>query len=199
MYGKNKDGNGRPALMENDGRVILAGGGSYKENTLQGSQFFANALDTEVALYTATAAIGLIVYNPPLSGVNLVWNKWAAQVYATSAAMTGLVLAVGAQPTLPTTTTVAPLTGGSLLIGSTSAVLTKSKAVAYSIATIIAPVLVWPLFHNTAAIAITGSEMTDGDLDGCFASAPGTCTVMGALAAAGVNVNLAIGWEEVPV
>ena len=199
MYGKDKKGVARPPLVETDGRLIAAGGGIYKENTLNGTQFFANALDMEVALYTATSAIGIIIYNPPLSGVNLVWNKWAAQVYATSAAMTGMVIAVGAQPTIPTTTTVASLTGSSLLKGSTSASLDNSAAIAYSIATIIAPVLVWPLFHNTAAIAITGSEMTNGDLKGAFASAPGTCTVFGALAAAGINVNLAIGWEEIPV
>ena len=199
MYGKDADGVGNPPLIDSERRLVIPGGGIYKENTLKGTQFFANALDMEVALYTATTAIGLIIYNPAGSGVNLVWNKWAVTVYATSAAMTGVVLAVGAQPTAPTGLTVAPLTGGSLLKGSTSASLDNSLAQAYNAATIIAPVLVWPLFHNTAAIAITGSEMTDGDLNGCFASAPGTCTVLGALGAAGVNVNLAIGWEEVPV
>ena len=199
MYGKDSDGTGRPVLVDTDGRLIASGGGSYKENTLKGTQFFANALDMEVALYTATSAVGLIIYNPPLSGVNLVWNKWVAQVYAASIAMTGVVLAVGAQPTTPTGITAAPLTGGSLLSGSTSASLSDSKASAYSIATIIAPVLVWPLFTNTVTIGIVGTYMTEGDLQGAFASGPGTCTVIGALAAAGVNVNLGIGWEEVAV
>ena len=199
MYIKTVDSVGVAARGDADGRIITSGGGGYKENTLKGTQFFANALDMEVALYSATDAIGLIIYNPPLSGVNLVWNKWVAQVYAASIGMTGMVIAVGAQPTTPTTTTVAPLTGGSLLSGSTSAALSDSKASAYSIATIIALVLVWPLFTNTVTIGIVGSYMTEGDLDGAFASAPGTCTVFGALAAAGVNVNLAIGWEEIEV
>jgi hypothetical protein len=200
IEGKTSSGTYVAPLCEDDGRIVTKSSGKYEYDTLNGNMFFANSLAMETALYTATAAIGLIIYNPPLSGVNLVWTKWAATVYATSAAMTGMVIAVGLQPTIPAgTPTVAPLTGGTLLNGSTSASLADSQASAYSVATIIAPVLVWPLFHNTAAIEIVGSEMTDGDLDGMFASAPGTCTVIGALGAAGVNVNQAIAWIEVPV
>ena len=121
---------------------------------------------------------------------------WGAQVYATSAAMTGMVLAVGTQLTLPTTTTAASLTGKTLLTASTG--LTVGKCAAYSIATILAPVLAWPLFHNTAAINTVGAEVISGDLKGVFGFAPGTTCVMGALGAAGVNVNLALTWKEVP-
>jgi hypothetical protein len=199
VKGKTSSGVEVPILLESDGRAIIKTGGKYAHDALNSNTFFANALAMEIALYTETAAVGLIIYNPPLSGVNLVWNKWAATVWATSIALTGVVLAVGLQPTTPTTPTVAPITGGTLLAGSTTASLAKSKAIAYSIATIIAPVLVWPLFHNTVAISTIGSEMTKGDLDGMFASAPGTCTVLGALGAAGVDLDLAIGWTEVPV
>jgi hypothetical protein len=152
----------------------------------------------EVALYTATSAIGLIIYNPPGSGVNCVFNKWSVIVYATSATMTGIVLGISAQTTTPATTTAAPLWGSTLLTGSTG--LTGGSALAYSIATIaVAPVLAWPLFHNTAAIATVGAEVIGGNLEGTIASAPGTVTVMGALDAAGVNVDLALMWREVPV
>lgn len=176
---------------------LVVSGGEYQDSTLGGEMFFAFCQDMEVALYSATAAIGLIVYNPPTSGVNMVPFMWGCQVWATSAAMTGLVLAVGSQPTLPATVTAAALTGKTLLTGSTG--LAVGKCAAYSIATIIAPVFVWPLFHNTAAIAITGAEKIDGDLKGAFGFAPGTCAVIGALGAAGVNVNLALTWKEVPV
>jgi len=176
---------------------LIVSGGEYQDSMLGGEMFFANALDMEVALYTATSAIGLIVYNPIGSGVNMVPYLWGCQVYATSATMTGLVLAVGSQPTLPTTTTAAPLSGKSLITGSTG--LTGGKCIPYSVATIIAPVLVWPLFHNTAAINTVGAEKIDGDLKGAFGFAPGTCMVLGALGAAGVNVNLALTWKEVPV
>jgi len=154
--------------------------------------------DMEIALYTATAAIGLIIYNPPGSGVNLLFNKWAVTVYATSATMTGVVLAISAQTTTPTTTTAAPLWGKTLLTGSTG--LVGGQALAYSVATIAtAPVLAWPLFHNTAAINTVGAEVIAGDLQNAIGAAPGTVTVVGALGAAGVNVNLGLMWREVPV
>ena len=198
MYGKTKAGLGLPVLVDSSGRLIGQDSGKYREKTLNGNQFFAFCQTQDMALYTATAAIGLIVYNPPTSGVNLVWGKWAAQVWATSATATGLVLAISAQIVVPTSTTTATLTGKTLLTGSTGLVV--GKAVAYSVATIlVAPVIAWPLFHNTAAIATTGVDMMNGDLDGVLASAPGTVTVLGALGAAFVDINVAICWEEVPV
>ena len=198
MYGKTKAGVGLPVLVDSSGRLIGQDGGKYREATLSGNQFFAFCQNQDMAFYTATSAIGLIVYNPPGSGVNLVWGKWMAQVWATSATTTGLVLAISAQLTTPATTTAATLTGKTLLTGSTGLVV--GKAAAYSVATITtAPVIVCPLFHNTAAIAITGVDNMSGDLDGVFASAPGTVTVLGALAVAFVDINVTICWEEVPV
>ena len=111
--------------------------------------------------------------------------------------MTGMVLAVATQLTTPTGATVATLTGKTLL--TASAGLTVGAARAYSIATILVPVAVWPLFQNAVTIDTEGSELMAGDLNGAFASAPGTATVMGALGAAGVTVNLGITWEEVPI
>ncbi len=199
MYGQDKDGVSRPVLIDDERRLVTGQSGKYKDQTLAGNQYFANALDMEIALYSATSAIGLQIYNPPGSGVNLVWNKWAVLVWTTSVNMDGIILAVGTQPTTPTGLTVAHLTGGALLKGSTSALNKNSVAQAYSISTIIAPVYVWPLIYDTAAINSVGTYMTQGDLDGAFASAPGTCTVIGAKTAAGVDVDLAIGWQEVPV
>lgn len=194
MYGKTKDGVALPALVDPSGALIASGGGELSKNTIEGNEYFAFCVSQNVALYTATAGVGLIVYNPLGSGVNLVWHLWSATVWATSATMTGMVLAINSQPTAPTGLTAATLTGKTLLTGSTG--LVAGSALAYSIATIIAPVYVWPLFHNTVAIAITGAEVISGDLKGAFASAPGTCTVMGALGAAGVTVDLGITWEE---
>jgi hypothetical protein len=194
MYGKTKDGVALPVLVDPVGALIASRGGELSKNTHEGNEYFAFCQSQDVALYTATAAIGLIVYNPLGSGVNLVWHLWTATVWATSIAMTGMVLAINTQPTLPTTVTAATLTGKTLLTGSTG--LVAGSALAYSVATIIAPVIAWPLFHNTVAIAITGAEVISGDLKGAFASAPGTCTVIGALGAAGVTVDLGLTWEE---
>lgn len=177
---------------------LIVSGGDYKDSTLGAKQYFAFCQTQDVALYTATSAIGLIVYNPAGSGVNCVFNKWAVTVWATSATMTGMVLGIATQPAAPTgTPTAATLTGRTLLTGSTG--LSTGKAAAYSIATILAPVIAWPLFHNTETINSVGAENISGDLKGAFASAPGTCVVMGALGAAGVDVDLGLTWEEVPV
>lgn len=191
-------GTKNPLVSDTFGHLVVSGGfGKYKQSTLAGREYFAFCQAQDVSLYTATAAIGLIVHNPALSGVNLVWHLWSAQVPIVSAAMTGMVLAVGTQLTAPTTTTAATLTGRTLLTGSTG--LTVGAGLAYSIATILAPVIVWPLFVNAATIDTEGSELIAGDLDGAFASAPGTATVIGAFGAAGVDVNLGITWEEVPI
>jgi len=198
MYGKDANGVSRPPLIDSSRRLItMSGGGKYRESTLAGREYFAFCQIQDVALYNATDAIGLIVHNPALSGVNLVWHLWAAQVTIESAAMTGMVLAVATQLTVPTSVTAATLTGRTLL--TASAGLVGGIAKAYSIATILAPVIVWPLFQNAVALDTEGSELICGDLDGAFASAPGTATVMGAFGAAGVDVNLGITWEEVPI
>ena len=177
------------------GGLIVEDG--YQDKTQAGKMFFAFCQTQGVALYTATAAIGLIVYNPATSGVNMIPKLWSVNVWATSITMTGMVLAVSAQTIVPTTTTAATLTGKTLLTGAVG--LVAGACVAYSVATIlVAPVIAWPLFHNTAAINIVGAEKIGGDLKGGFGFAPGTVCVIGALGAAGVNVDLGLAWEEVP-
>ncbi len=185
-----------PLRADNLGGLIVSGG-DYKDMTLGGKNYFAFCASKNVTLFSTTPAVGLIVYNPSTSGVNCVFNHWTCTVHTQSAAMTGLVLAIGTQPTAPTGLTAATLTGQTLLTGSTG--LSAGSAVAYSIAAIVAAVIAWPLFHNTADINVVGAESIKGDLNGAFASAPGTCVVMGALGAAGVAVDLGLTWEEVPV
>lgn len=185
-----------PLRANNLGALIVDGG--YKDGMLGGKHFFAFCQTQDVALYTATAAIGLIVYNPATSGVNMIPRLWSITVWATSATMTGMVLAVSAQTIVPTTPTAATLSGKSLLTGSTG--LVAGACVAYSVATIqVAPVIAWPLFHNTAAINTVGAEVISGDLKGAIGFAPGTVAVIGALGAAGVDVNIGLTWEESPV
>ena len=185
-----------PLRADNLGGLITSGG-DYKDATLGGKNYFAYCASQNVTLFSTAAAVGLIVYNPPTSGVNCVFKKWSVTVWATSAIMTGMVLAVGTQPTIPTGLTAATLTGQTLLTGSVG--LSTGQASAYSVATIIAPVVAWPLFHNTAAINTVGAEKIGGDLDGVIASAPGTCITLSSIGNVGVTVDLGLTWEEVPV
>ena len=184
-----------PLRANSLGGLIVEGG--YQDKTQAGKTFFAFCQTQDVAVYSATAAIGLIIYNPSTSGVNLIPKLWSVQVWATSATMTGMVIAVSAQAAVPGTTTAATLAGRSLLTGSTG--LAAGSCTAYSVATITtAPVIAWPLFHNTAAINTVGAEVISGDLKGAIGFAPGTVCVIGALGAAGVDVNIGLTWEEVP-
>jgi len=176
---------------------LIFSGGDYEDTTLGGKMFFGYSAGQNVALFSATAAIGLIIVNPLTSGVNMVIYKWAAQIWATSATMTGLVLAVSTNPLGVTTYAAATLSGRTLIAGSSG--LPSGGCYACISATVVAPVIVWPLMHNTAAINTVGAEVIGGDLQGSFAFAPGTAAVFGALGAAGVTVNLAATWKEVPV
>ncbi len=187
-----------PLRADNLGGLIVSGG-AYKDSTLGGKQYFAFCQSQAVTLYSeAAAAVGMIIYNPPTSGVNLVWNKWSVIQWATDADMTGIVLAISAQAAVPTGLTAATLTGRTLLTGSVG--LVAGSAAAYSEAAITtAPVIAWPLFHDTAAINTVGAEVIGDDLRGGFGSAPGTVTVMGALGAAGTTVDMGLTWEEVPI
>jgi hypothetical protein len=184
-----------PLRADNLGGLIISKG-DYKDMTLGRKHYFAFCQSQNVAKWNATAAIGLILYNPPASGVNCVLYKWSAVVWAASIGMTGMVLSIATQATEPTTTTAATLTGQTLLTGSVG--LVPGSAIAYSVATILTPVIAWPLFHNTVTIALTGAEKMNGDLKGAIGIAPGTAIVMGALGAAGVTVDLGLTWEEVP-
>ena len=185
-----------PLRANSLGALIVEDG--YQDKTQAGTHFFAFNQIQDVALYTATAAIGMIIYNPLGSGVNMIPKLWSAQVHIVSAAMTGMVMAVSPQLIVPTTTTGATLTGKTLLTGSVG--LVAGSCIAYSVATIItAPVVVWPLFQNAIALDTEGSELMTGDFKGAFGFAPGTVCVIGAQAAAGVDVDIGITWDEVPI
>jgi len=178
------------------GGLIVEDG--YQDKTQAGKHFFAFCGVQDVALYTATAAIGMIIYNPTGSGVNMIPKLWSVNVPITSATMKGMVMAVSAQLITPTTTTAATLSGKSLITGSTG--LTGGSCIAYSVATIItAPVVVWPLFTNYAAVNTVGAIQLNGDLKGAFGFAPGTVCVIGAFTAAGVDVEIGLTWDEVPI
>jgi hypothetical protein len=179
------------------GNLIISGG-DYKDAMLAGRLYVAYQASVAVALFTATAAIGIQIYNPTASGINVVIHKWAAIVWATSASMTGMVLAIANASLGAPATPVVPTYAGKALLTSTIPV--TGIAVATTTCTLAAaPVVAWPLFHNTAAINTVGAEMMGDDLRGGVGFAPGTVAVIGALGAAGVTVNMAVLYEEVPI
>lgn len=186
-----------PLRADKTGALCVMRGGDFKDNTLGGTEFFAFCASQNVALFSATAAIGLIVYNPIGSGVNAVFGKYCINVWATSATTTGFVLAVQAQTITPTSVTAATAWGKTLMTPPTFG---SGQCLAYSVGTLqTAPLMVWNLAHNTAAIASTGIDNISGDLQGALAIGPGNVALIGALGVAAVTANIGLMWEEVPL
>jgi hypothetical protein len=147
-----------------------------------------------------TAMTGLVVWNSstPVNGVDLHILKISGNVAVTSATMTGIALARGTgQASAPTSTTAASAYGNNYLGGA------AGSGNAYTVATVaVAPVAMWDVLHNTAAIATTGEDVGFyEDLEGSVVVPPGgiiTFVALGAASAAAA-VNLGIMWAELPV
>jgi hypothetical protein len=177
--------------------------GDGYEQAVRRNTFFSTSLARATSL-GATAQVGHILWNPPDSGVNLVLRHWSSAVIVTSATCTGICLGAGYQATQPTGTTVTDASGTSFISvsGATNNIFRTGKVKAYAIATLLfAPLPIWFLHHNTAAIATTGGDMFSDNLESSFIIGPGgilTVQALGAaVAAAGHSSSLL--WEEVPV
>ena len=193
------DGSINAARADRSGAaVVTQAHGKYAEASVRKNLFFSYCAARATSV-PATAQIGNIVWNPPGSGVNLSMLLWTAQVQATSATTLGITIGYSAQATTPTTATVADASGSCYLDAASPS---SGKAKAYAIGTIgVAPTPVMNLFHNTAAIAITGVDQLDGDLDGLFTVPPGYVVALSAITAAvaASGMTSTLTWEEIPV
>lgn len=172
--------------------------GKYAELAVRGKLFFSYCAARATSV-PATAQIGNIVWNPPGSGVNLILYKWSAQIQVTSATALGITLGYSAQATTPTTVTAADAYGCTKLDAASPA---SCKARAYAIGTIVvAPTPVFLMFHNTAAIAITGVDKVDGDFEGMFVVPPGYLVALSSITAAiaAVGMTSTLTWEEAEI
>ena len=137
--------------------------GKYAALALKGQLYLAYSTALALSL-PATATIGCMVWNRPGSGVRVHLLEWSSQIYATSAACTGVVIAAGYQTTTPTTVTAATFYGRTLI---NDIVAQPGRVSAYNIATVLtAPLAVMLLHHNTAAIATTGEDVMTGTFGG---------------------------------
>jgi hypothetical protein len=149
-----------------------------------------------------TAMTGLIVWNSSsssgINGVDLHLLKVSGNVAVTSAGLTGIALARGiAQSTAPTSITAASSYGNNYFGGAAGA------GIAYTVATVaVAPVAMFDVMHNTAAIATTGEDLGFyEDFEGSVVVPPGGIITFVALggASAASAVNLGMIWAELPV
>lgn len=173
------------------------------EQAVRRNTYMSSSIARATSL-VGTAMVGHILWNPPDSGVNAVIRRWSSSVHVTSATMTGVWLAVGYQATTPTGLTAVDITGSTLLTlqGAAQNTLRAGKVRAYAAATLlVAPVLLWLLHHNTAAIATTGVDKMSDNYEGSFILPPGgiLCFAAQGAAAAAAAHSSSLLWEEVPV
>ena len=202
VVGQQNNASGSAPITARGGRqgdqIVSELHGRYYEQSVNRNMFSAVTLARATSL-AATAQVGFILFNPPGSGVDLVLNKYAIAVVATSAACTGFTLAGGAQDITPTGLTAADFSGCTVIDKNTQ---TLGKGRAYALATLVtAPVNQLLLGHNTAAINTVGAnDQISGDFEGSVVVKPGGLIAICATgaAAAASAVNTSVMWEEVP-
>ena len=94
MYGKTEAGVGKPVLVDSSGRLDTAGGGKYRNATLDGRMYsVANQAAVITTAGLAATYTGLAVCNPLASGKNLVMCgfNYGAGVAVTVATSIGIM------------------------------------------------------------------------------------------------------------
>ena len=167
--------------------------GRYAETMARGAMFTAtNQAAQAVSAALATTYTGLLVYNPPNSGVLVAVNKvkFALTVAPAATAAMGLISGFAAGGGVTTGTTLA--TVNSNQVGSAK----KPSALAYSAATIVTPVWLTDLLDGFTAAALP-APTPPIDLEGAYGIAPGGFIAIGFLTA--VTGLGSISWEELPL
>lgn len=177
--------------------------GDGYEQAIRRNMYFSTSIARATSL-GSTTMVGHILWNPPDSGVNAALRRWSSSVHVTSATLTGILLGGSYQATQPTAVTSTDRSGSSYLTfsGATNQLLRTGKVMAYASATLLfAPLALWLLHHNTAAIAATGVDVLGDDMDSAFVIPPGGILCMmaqGAAAAAAAHTS-SFMWEEIPL
>ncbi len=199
------DGQNQLAVLQGrSGELVVAEGhGKYYTQAYRGQVFHGGLAVAGAALPISTStAIGLVLWNPLNSGVNVVPIKFRAGYASGTGVCTAIgymaLLGAGAAPinAVITAVTGATVTGGKLGAGG-------SKAICGTAATIVTATAV---FLRSAGISqgapITSTatvfNMVD-DFDGEVILAPGSAIYPAGLAASGELLQQSISWYELPV
>ena len=166
----------------------------YTQAMIDGISYSAaNQAAQAVSAALATTYTGLLLYNPPNSGVILVPKtvKLALSVAPAAIATIGLIGGYSATGGVTTQTTL--LTSQSTQIGNVS----KGKGIALSAATIVTPTWIKHMYDGFTAAALPGPLNGPVDLKGKFGILPGAFIAIGALTA--VTGLSAMVWDELPL
>lgn len=165
----------------------------YFEQGRYGNMFSAaNQAAQAVSAALATTYTGLLLYNPPGSGVILAPNKVKFALSVAPAAIASIGLLAGFAATGGVTAQTTKLVNQSTQIGNSNV----GKGIVLSAATIVTPTWVKQLVDGFTAAALP-SPSPVVDLEGAFQILPGGFIALGALTA--VTGLASIVWEEVPI
>ena len=166
--------------------------GRYVESMARSAMFTAtNQAAQAVSAALATTYTGLLIYNPPGSGILIAINKLklALSTAPTTSAAIGLIAGFSATGGVTAQTTAATIASNQ--VGSTK----RSSALAFSAATITTPVWLVDLLDGFTAASFP-APTPPIDLEGAYGIAPGGYIAIGALTA--VTGLASISWEEMP-
>ena len=187
------DGANTPFRQGHTGELVVQElHGRYAETMARGAMFTAtNQSAQAVSAALATTYTGLLIYNPPGSGILVAINKlkFALSVAPTTTATIGIISGFAATGGVTAATTAATIASNQ--VGSTK----RSAALAYSAATITTPVWLAELLDGFTALAFPAPTPII-DLEGAYGILPGGYIAIGALTS--VTGLGSISWEELP-
>jgi hypothetical protein len=150
----------------------------------------ANQAAQAVSVALATTYTGLLLYNPLVSGVNLVPTKLKFALSVAPAGIAALGLLQGYAATGGVTAQTSKLTATNNVIGGVA-----GKGIALSQATIVTPTIAMMLYDGFTAAALPAPTVPI-DLEGMFVIPPGA--FLGIYALTAVTGIGSIAWAEVP-
>src|SRR5215472_5456931 len=129
--------------------------GRYYEQVVRKNVFTAYCAAQSLSA-VGTGMVGLQIWNgsPVVGGINIVLLKCYAMVFATSASLTRIFLATGVGQTAAPSGQTAATRVSNNFIGGTGPQATAVAAGTFTAA----PTALFPILHNTAAIASTGQD-----------------------------------------
>ena len=194
MYGKDRDGIGRPVLVKPSGQLM--GMGDLTDAAINGRLFHTCSQASSTTSTTLnTTHVGLLVGNPAGSGKYLIMHEFG---FAADGSITGEgIIGLATGPIGNMALVAAPVIQPSLVGGSASSVAYADQ-VGVTTGTLTCVRVVAQL-DDTAAATAYGSPIQLVDLKGSIVIAPGYCIGTETTVAAGDVMWFHFQWEEVDI
>ena len=194
MYGKDRDGVGRPVLVKTSGQLM--GLPDKADAAINGRLFHTCSQASSTTSTTLnTTHVGLLVGNPAGSGKNLIMHEFGFAADGSITAEGIIGLATG--PIGNMALVAAPVIQPSLVGGSASSVAYADQVGVTTGA--LTCVRVIGALDDTAAATAYGSPLQIVDLKGGIVVGPGYCIGTETTVAAGDVMWFHFQWEEVDV